>query len=160
LAGGTPDQRIALVSDGNEQLSHSLWTGAMASYLEMQKLAQNPATAPLLASYLRRLDTVQWTDWELDFLESMAARTNPEPISTRQREVLVELRDDAVSHTTTRDGQNVRALILRCWQARLDLEEDDETFIDELYRSGTISLKRRPLGRLLGCARQLNWIDR
>jgi hypothetical protein len=132
----------------------------MASYLEMQKLALNPSAVPMLAGYLRQLDTVQWTEWELDFLESMAKRTGLEPISTRQREVLVELRDDAVSHTKTRDGLSVCTLILQCWQARLDLDDDDDiAFIDELYGSGTTALKRRPLGRLLSCARQLNWVD-
>jgi hypothetical protein len=139
-----------------EQLLHSLWTPPVATYLDMQKLAQNPGTVTMLASYLLKIETVEWTDWELDFLESMARRTSQDPISIRQREVLVELKDSATSHTTTRDGQSVRVLILRCWEARLDLDEEDERFVGDLYESKATSLKQRQLGRLQHCVRQLH----
>jgi hypothetical protein len=128
----------------------------MATYLDMQKLAQNPGTVTMLASYLLNIETVEWTDWELDFLESMARRTSTDPISTRQREVLVELKDNATSHTTTRDGQSVRALILRCWEARFDLDEESEQFIVDLYERKLMSLKPRQLGRLQRCVYNLN----
>jgi hypothetical protein len=128
----------------------------MATYLDMHKLAQTPGAAPMLAGYLLKIDAAGWTDWELDFLENMARRTSTDPISTRQREVLVELRDSTTWHTTTRDGQNVRALILRCWEARLDLDEEDEQFVDQLYLSGLTALKPGALGRLQRCVGQLN----
>jgi hypothetical protein len=128
----------------------------MATYLDMQKLAQNPGTVTMLANYLLRVETVEWTDWEVDFLESMATRTSTDPISTRQREVLVELKDNATSHTTTRDGLSVRTLILRCWEARLDLDEEDEQFVVQLYESKVTSLKSRQLGRLQRCVHGLN----
>ena len=128
----------------------------MATYLDMQKLAQSPGAVTMLASYLLNINTVEWTDWELDFLESMTRRTSTDPISTRQREVLTELKDNATSHTTTRDGQSVRALILRCWEARLDLDEEDEQFIADLYERKLTSLKPRQLGRLQHCISTLN----
>jgi hypothetical protein len=128
----------------------------MATYLDMQKLAQNPGTVTMLASYLLKIETVEWTDWELDFLESMARRTSMDPINTRQREVLIELKDNATSHTTTRDGQSVRTLILRCWEARFDLDEEDEQFIANLYERQMTSLKPRQLGRLQRCINNLN----
>ncbi len=128
----------------------------MATYLDMQKLAQSPGAVTLLASYLLNINTVEWTDWELDFLESMARRTATDPISTRQREVLVELKDNATSHATTRDGQSVRTLILRCWEARLDLDDESEQFITDLYERKLTSLKPRQLGRLQRCISTLN----
>jgi tRNA splicing ligase len=128
----------------------------MATYLDMQKLAQSPGAVTMLASYLLNINTVEWTDWELDFLEGMARRTSTDPISTRQREVLVELKDNATSHTTTRDGQSVRALILRCWEARLDLDEEDEQFVADLYTSRLTALKPRQLSRLQRCVNNLN----
>jgi hypothetical protein len=128
----------------------------MATYLDMQKLAQTPGAATMLAGYLLKINVAGWTDWELDFLESMARRTSTDPISTRQREVLVELRDSTTWHTTTRDGQSVRALILRCWEARFDLDEEDEQFVVQLYESRLTALKPRQLGRLQRCIHQLN----
>jgi hypothetical protein len=128
----------------------------MASYLDMQKLAQATGAASMLACYLLKLETVQWSDWEIDFLECMAQRTSSDPISTRQREVLADLRNSAASHATTRDGQSVRSLILRCWEARLDLDEEDEQFVDQLYQTRATSLKPRQLGRLQSCVRKLN----
>jgi hypothetical protein len=129
---------------------------AMATYLDMQKLAQNPGAVTMLASLLLKSDAAEWTDWEIDFLESMANRRSTDPISTRQREVLVELKNNASSHTKTRDGQSVRALILRCWEARFDLDDEDEQFIVQLYESRATALKSRQLGRLQRCVNNLN----
>ena len=128
----------------------------MASYIDMQKLAQSPGAVTMLADYLLKLETVAWSDWEIDFLENMAGRTSTDPISTRQREVLAELKASATSHTTTRDGQSIRSLILKCWEARLDLDEEDEQFVVSLYDSKMTSLKPRQLGRLQNCVRQLH----
>ena len=128
----------------------------MATYLDMQKLAETPGAAPMLAAFLRQLDTVEWTDWERDFLDHMARRTSTDPISTRQREVLAELRDNSTWHTKTRDGQSVPTLIQRLWDARFDLDEDDEAFVDELHQKRMTALKPRQLGRLQRCVRQLN----
>jgi hypothetical protein len=148
--------RESFIVSAQRTPSPQLMDLAMATYLDMQKLAQNPGTVTMLASYLLKIETVEWTDWELDFLESIARRTSTDPISTRQREVLMELKDCATSHTVTCDGQSVRALILRCWEARLDLDEEDEQFVGHLYESKATSLKQRQLGRLQHCVRQLN----
>ncbi len=130
----------------------------MSSHIEMQKLAQNPAAVGSLASYLLKLTDIGWTDWEIDFLDSMAGRSGREPISLRQREKLIELRDDARTYSSF-DGFSVSSLVDRCWQARLDLSEDDEDFIVRLHDQRANSLKRRPVLRLLHCARQLHLID-
>ena len=89
----------------------------------------------------------------------MATRSNPEPLSIRQREILFELRDDAKTYEKI-DGFSVKTLMRDCWLARMDLSEDDEEFIDHLKQKDETALKRRPLFRLLHCARQVGLIDR
>jgi hypothetical protein len=130
----------------------------MASYLEMQKLANMPGAVTMLAGYLRGLETVEWSEWELDFLDSMAARDSREPISTRQREVLTELNNNAKSFATV-DGISVPLLVHNCFIARIDLDEADADFIATLQATKVTSLKRRSVMRLLACARQLHLID-
>jgi hypothetical protein len=130
----------------------------MASYIEMHKLAQNPAAVASLASFLIKLPDIDWTEWEINFLADLANRDGTEALSTRQSEKLVELRDDAKSYTKF-DGFSVGGLVRNCWIARDELDEDDEAFIDRLKQDAVTSLKKRPLMTLLRCARQLGLID-
>ena len=129
----------------------------MASHLAMQKLAQNPAAVVTLAKTLLQTPGMTWTEWELDFLEAMVGRDTAQAISTRQREKLMELSDDAKSYSTF-DGLSVAGLVRGCWTARLDLSDDDADFINDLKTAATTRLKRRPLLRLLRCARELELI--
>jgi hypothetical protein len=39
------------------------------------------------------LPHADWNDWEIDFLQHMARHKGPDPITTRQGEKLLELRD-------------------------------------------------------------------
>ena len=130
----------------------------MASHIEMQRLAGDPAAVRTLAQHLLGQPDANWTDWEVDFLDNMASRAGSDPLTMRQREVLVELRDNARSHRQI-EGLSVAGLVHQCWLARMDLEEDDEAFIVALKSANTAVLKRRPLLRLLHCARQLGLID-
>ena len=130
----------------------------MASHIEMQRLAQNPAAVVTLAEFLRGLPDVGWTEWEVDFLDAMVRRDRDRELSTRQREKLIELRDDAINYTKF-DGLSVASLVRDCWIARLDLTDDDEAFVADLKGRGVTSLKRRPVMRLLRCARELGLVD-
>lgn len=128
----------------------------MASYADIHRLSQNPAAASTLAKFLLNIADAGWSEWEVGFLEAMAGRA--EALTTRQGEKLIELRDDAKSYKTF-DGFSVNRLVHSCWIARIDLEEDDEAFIDALKRQATTALKRRPLMRLLRCARELGLLS-
>ena len=130
----------------------------MSSYLQMQQLAQNPAAVQTLAQFLLSVTSVGWTEWEENFLHDMASRTSPDAISTRQREKLVELRDDAQNYSKFKSF-SVAGLVRDCWIARFDLSEDDEAFIDGLKTNATTSLKKRPVLRLLRIARELGLIS-
>jgi hypothetical protein len=130
----------------------------MASHIEMQRLAADPAAVQGLARHLLALPDARWTDWELDFLDHMATRREAEPLTIRQSEVLVELRDNAKSYTSV-GGIAVRSLLHGCWIGRADLDEDDEAFVVALHDAGAVSLKRRALLRLMRCARQLGLVE-
>lgn len=129
----------------------------MATHIEMQRLASDPVAVRSLARHLLGLPDAQWTDWELDFLDHMASHDG-DALTLRQREVLVQLRDNARAYTTVQ-GLSVPKLIRDCWLARADLEDDDEAFVAALAARGTMALKRRPLQRLLRCSRELGIID-
>lgn len=129
----------------------------MATHIEMQRLGTDPVAVRNLARHLLRMRDVQWTDWELDFLDHMASHDG-DALTIRQREVLVQLRDNARSYTIV-EGLSVPKLIRDCWLARADLEDDDEVFVTNLATRGAMALKRRPLQRLLRCSRELGIID-
>lgn len=124
----------------------------------MKALAENADRVRSLARALIAQEDHVWTDWEIDFLESMAAHQGPEPLSQRQREVLAEL-EDVSKYVSTVDGMSVTSLIRDCFEARLDLDEEDEEFVEGLVKAGKTSLRRRPLRRLIACSRRLGLID-
>ena len=135
----------------------------MNAHRAMKELAENAEAVRSLARYLQALGQtappMAWTDWEVEFLESMATRDTAEPLSMRQREILTELRNAAERHSKV-DGFSVRALIERCWLERADLDDDDDQdFIENLKAAGLQSVSRRQLGRLLGCSRALGIIE-
>lgn len=135
----------------------------MSSHRSMKDLAENPSAVRALARYLLLLvggdDTQAWTDWEVDFLESMATRESDEPLSMRQREVLTELKRAAERHSEI-DGMSVRSLIERCWLERADLDSDeDQDFIVGLRASGQQTVTGRQRWRLVRCCRELGVIE-
>jgi hypothetical protein len=87
----------------------------------------------------------------------MVRYRGPNPITTRQGEKLVELRDDAEYHSAVQ-GFSVVSLITNCWLARDDLSSGKK-FIEELKASGVSAIRRRQLGKLLACARELNEVE-
>ena len=112
-----------------------------------------------LAKRLLDLPHADWNDWEIDFLQHMARHKGSDPITTRQCEKLLELRDDAEYYSSVR-GFSVQSLIKSCWHARDDLDsEDDRKFIEQLKETSYSCIKRRQLRKLLACARKLGEIE-
>jgi hypothetical protein len=160
----------------------------MASHRAMKDLAENPEAVRALARGLLSLGApvanplvqpqmcarepvaggsargqavfvIEWTDWELDFLEGLLQRQSGEPLSMRQREKLVELKS-AVERYTTFEGFSVRALIERAFMERVELDDDeDQHFIADLKASSTGSVSRWQMIRLLTCCRALGIVE-
>lgn len=130
----------------------------MATHTEMKRIAEDASAVRRMAALLLTSTDHDWTDWELDFLEHMSHFEGPEPITMRQREVLFELRDRAELSREWR-GIPVRRLIDQCWQARHDLDEDDEAFIAGLHDRRPSALRRGSLRRLVRSAIQLGVIE-
>jgi hypothetical protein len=131
----------------------------MQDYKEIDRLRKDLAALRSLAKRLLELPHADWSEWEIDFLQHMARHKGPDPITTRQCEKLLELRDDAEYYFSVR-GFSVQSLIKNCWLARDDLDsEDDRKFIERLKETSYSRVKRRQLRKLLACARELGAIE-
>jgi len=128
----------------------------LASYREMDAVGRDPSRFVLMARQC--LVFPDLTDWERDFLESLVARP-PDQLSTRQAEVLFEVRDDNELISKIDGNINVSNLIQRAYEARLDLDERDEEWIVAIWNRGTTSLRRRHLVRLKRCCVQLGELE-
>jgi hypothetical protein len=132
----------------------------MASHIEMKRLAEDLDAVRATARHMLSLADVDWSDWETDFLEHMAAYDGDEPLSMRQREKLTDLRDRSVLARDHR-GIAVPALVRRCYEAIADIEdEDDAVFVTSLAAGRPTSLRRGQLHRLAGIAARLGVIER
>lgn len=129
----------------------------MVSYREMDAVGRDPSRVRVIAKVLLLLPNHQWTDWELDFLQRMATET-PERLSTRQAEVLFELKEGAEMFSEIR-GIPVRNLITRVYEGRTELPEGYDEWIERIYNSGVSELRRRDLGRLKWCSVQLGELE-
>jgi hypothetical protein len=146
-------QQLFIVSQGQD------FEATMQDYKEIDRIRKNLAEVRSLAKRLLDLSRADWNDWEIDFLQHMARQKGPDPITTRQCEKLLEVRDDAEYYSLVR-GFSVQSLIKNCWLARYDLDsEDDRKFIEHLKETSCSCLKRRQLRKLLTCARQLSEIE-
>ncbi len=129
----------------------------MPNWKEISRIAKDPGAVRLLAKSLLRMSEMEWNVWEVAFLENMS--TQQEPLTTRQSEKLLEIRD-AAQYFSAYDGFNIDTLIGTCWMARLDLnDEDDIAFIERLKESGAKSIRRRQVKRLFRCCRELSILE-
>jgi len=129
----------------------------MPSYRDINALSKDPAKVRSTAQFLLTLNETNWSDWELDFLDSMS--NCAEELSTRQAEKLVELRDDAMRFTSA-SGFRFATVIEKCWRNRLDLNSDEDCeFVDRLKKRGETALRRRDAFRLRRIAIELGELE-
>jgi hypothetical protein len=126
----------------------------MIDYRELDALAKDTKRANATAAMLLELEDTDWNGWESDFLENMSACRST--LSTRQAEVLIELRDASVLLDKMR-GFSLKALIDRLWMYRDELtEEGDVEFVCQLKESGAAKLRKRQAAKLLAIARKID----
>jgi hypothetical protein len=156
----------------------------MASNREMNALGRDPARVRSLTLGLLRLaETAEYifTDWELTFLRSLVGQAETTVgltkkqreqqkdagvalamrdfrLTSRQAEKLLDIRDATVLHRDI-GGVSVRSLINRCYEGRRALAEDDEQFVERVYRSGVAELRGRDMARLRRCSVQLGELE-
>ena len=161
----------------------------MASAREMHAVSSDPVKVRNLALGLLALTKTTeniFKEWELTFLRDIAEQSaaiialSPKErkefkfsarqteallalrdfrLTSRQAEKLFEIRDAATLHRDIK-GVSVSNLIARCYEARLDLvDEDDEEFIAGLWKSGATELRTPALMRLKRCSIQLGELE-
>jgi hypothetical protein len=125
-------------------------------YREVKALQRDPEHARGIAQYLFKLSDIEWTDWELDFLENMSDWQHE--LSTRQGEKLIQLRDAAMLYEKV-EGFSLKTLVHNCFASRLDLSESDQDFVERRKLSGATKFRRREAARILRCARTIGLIE-
>lgn len=130
----------------------------MASWREIDRVRKDPQAATDIAKRLLSLPSSEFTDWELDFLRSVRRLRNIEEFTTRQAEKLLQIRDD-IEEVTGVLGFSVRLLLNGCVDGRLDLSEGDEEWVLARSQASSVSIRRKHVGRLMRCARELNLIE-
>jgi hypothetical protein len=131
----------------------------MQDYREIDRIRKDVVAVRTHAKRLLALSDADWNDWEIDFLQHMSRHKGPDPITTRQGEKLLELRDDAEYYSSV-NGFSVQSLINNCWLGRDDLSrEEDKKFIEDLKAATNSCVKRRQLRKLLACAREIGEVE-
>ena len=123
----------------------------MASWSEIERVRKDPKAFKLLAGHLLADPdyTRERSEFATDFLENIS-RSEREELTTRQGEILLELRNEGRRHFKIGDDLSVDILIKKFYQARADLENDDDiAFIVALWTSGRKFITGKQLRRFL-----------
>jgi hypothetical protein len=131
----------------------------MASWREIDRMRKDPEGFRALAAHLlTRIPDL--TDWERDnFLPSILHQSKKEEFTTRQSEKLLQIRDDYQSITGLPGKFRVRLILQACKEARFDLSEDDEAWILRKVAINETTIRRKDVGKLMRCARQVHAIE-
>jgi hypothetical protein len=130
----------------------------MASWREIDRVRKDPARAADIAARLLTLPLSEFTDWEIDFLRSIERLRKVEEFTTRQAEKLLQIRDD-IEEVTEVLRFSVHLLLKGCFEARLDLSEADEEWVVARFQASPRNIRRKHVGRLMRCARELNLVE-
>jgi len=131
----------------------------MASWREIDRVRKSPKTFKPLAAQLLKQSNGTWWDYAERFLRDVSQYRLPE-LNARQAEYLLKLRDDKATHYTIRGGFSVAILIKNCFEARLDLSNDEDIeFITSLHNSGRPFVTGRQLGWFIRICKELGEVE-
>ena len=105
----------------------------MASWIEIDRVRKDPNTFRPMAARLLADPIFERSEFADGFLENIANWRRDE-LSTRQGEILLELRDQAEIHHRYK-GLSIPTLIEKCYLDRFDLDEGDRRRIETLKES-------------------------
>jgi hypothetical protein len=131
----------------------------MTDWKEINRISKDPQGVRSMAKRLLKLPYITWPEERMRFLKDMARERDP--ITTRQAEYLIDLRDETELHSKV-GGFSVASLIGDCWLSRdgdryCGLSEENREFIESI-KSKTV-LTRSQLRRLFACCRELGLIE-
>jgi hypothetical protein len=129
----------------------------MVSWIEIERVRKDPKVfKPLAGHLLADADYArERSEFATDFLENIS-QSEREELTTRQGEMLLELRDEGRRYFKVGDNLSVEILIKKFYYARLDLESDDDiAFIAALWTSGRKLITGKQLRRFLSIKDEL-----
>jgi hypothetical protein len=125
----------------------------MAYEHEIVRFLHDVDACRALAAALAKRDGLEASDDARDFLDKVAGWSFDAPLTRRQTEFLLGIRDDNRYVTSLYDF-DLAALVKACWQARSDVADDaDVGFLGRLKERGGKSFKVGEGRRLLRIAR-------
>jgi hypothetical protein len=141
----------------------------MTDYREINALQHDLHRARRLAEFLLLIVGAEWNEWETTFLNSIIRQVDErlaspdkerrkDPLSTRQVEILVELRDDSILYGKA-EGFSIPSLIAGCFEMQHLLNERELEFIKRHKDAKTTQLRRRQVLFLFHCARKAMVIE-
>jgi len=130
----------------------------MASWSEIERVRKDPKEFRQLALRLNADHSFDRSEDADEFLEKISICRYDE-LTKRQAEFLLDLRNDAEKHFELR-GLSVAILIEKCFQARLELNDDvDVERVEGLKASGERFVTGRQMGWFRRICKELNEIE-
>jgi hypothetical protein len=124
---------------------------------EMSAIANDPARAAAIAAGLLKLPSLGLSDWERGFLDKV--RTGTEVLSYRRRETLAGLMDRSTLRSEV-NGYRASRQIQSLYEARCDLDEDDEAWVIRMHAKGDgVALTNGQWRRLFALMRSVGLIE-
>jgi hypothetical protein len=130
----------------------------MASWIEIDRVRKDPAAFKPLAKRLLKDPSFERSEFADDFLENIINWKRDE-LTTRQGEILLELRDKAEIHYEFK-GLSIPILIDKCFANRFDLDAGDRQRIQRLRESGKRYVTGGQMGWFKRICKQLNEMER
>jgi hypothetical protein len=129
----------------------------MASWIEIDRVRKDPAAFKPLAKRLLKDPSFERSEFADDFLENIINWKRDE-LTTRQGEILLELRDEAEIHYEFK-GLSIPILIDKCFANRFDLDDGDRQRIQRLRQSGKRYVTGGQMGWFKRICKQLNEME-
>ena len=129
----------------------------MASWIEIDRVRKDPAAFKPLAKRLLKDPSFERSEFADDFLENIINWKRDE-LTTRQGEILLELRDEAEIHYEFK-GLSIPILIDKCFANRFDLDDGDRQRIQRLRESGKRYVTGGQMGWFKRICKQLDEME-
>jgi hypothetical protein len=108
---------------------------------------------------LRALSDTDWNDWEADWLDKEASRSDSYIYTNKERMILNQLIASATIFESY-NGYSVPEMLVIAYRYRADLDEDSEAFVERHCRRQPRTLRVRQINRLAAICRLTDDVGR